>query len=282
MRKGFVLLMALVGLAMSCGDRNMNNAFESDVEDGEDSVEAFVGDTLHLFDEEMPPVAADELFDDFFFNFIDDARYRLRRIAFPLQCGEGEVEEKHFLSKGEWQELDPFGEDMFHFVIYEREQDLELLKDTAVGSVSVERIFLRQGRLEMFEFNRIAGKWMLTGMHEENMLNTPNGDFLRFYARFVTDSLFQRESLASPVKVILTAIDEEEEAQEEFVTKDEWFEMQDNTPLFNDVLMNIDYGQTCISQNRKTLMLEGVCNGLQMKFRFNKQEDEWMLMEVEY
>ena len=89
-------------------------------------------------------------------------------------------------------------------------------------------------------------------------------------------------SLASPVKVILTAIDEEEEAQEEFVTKDEWFEMQDNTPLFNDVLMNIDYGQTCISQNRKTLMLEGVSNGLQMKFRFNKQEDEWMLMEVEY
>jgi hypothetical protein len=119
-------------------------------------------------------------------------------------------------------------------------------------------------------------------MRKEDWLNTPNGDFLKFYAHFVSDSIFQREALSESIKVILTPGDGNDEAQEEFITKDEWFEIQEGSPVFDKVLINIDYGQTSISQNRKILMLEGVSNGLQMKFKFYKQDEKWMLMEVEY
>lgn len=280
MRKGLVLLAAVMGLAVSCDNRKMTNAFEAEEEDDCDSVEAFVGDTLHLFDEELPPVAADKLFDDFFFTFIDDPKYRLRRISFPLQCSDGE--ELGQIARDEWKLIDPFDIGRLFFVIYEREQDLELLKDTAVSEVFVERIFLQEQRMEVYDFKRMDGKWRLANMKKEDWLNTPNGDFLKFYAHFVSDSLFQREALSEPVKVVLTPGDGDEEVQEEFITKDEWFEIQEGSPVFDEVLMNIDYGQTSISQNRKILMLEGVSNGLQMKFKFNKQNEKWMLIEVEY
>ena len=136
--------------------------------------------------------------------------------------------------------------------------------------------------MEMYDFNRFDGKWRLANMRKEDWLNTPNGDFLKFYAHFVSDSIFQREALSESIKVILTPGDGNDEAQEEFITKDEWFEIQDGSPVFDEVLINIDYGQTSISQNRKILMLEGVSNGLQMKFKFYKQDEKWMLMEVEY
>jgi hypothetical protein len=136
--------------------------------------------------------------------------------------------------------------------------------------------------MEMYDFNRLDGKWRLANMRKEDWLNTPNGDFLKFYAHFVSDSIFQREALSESIKVILTPGDGNDEAQEEFITKDEWFEIQDGSPVFDKVLINIDYGQTSISQNRKILMLEGVSNGLQMKFKFYKQDEKWMLMEVEY
>jgi hypothetical protein len=29
-------------------------------------------------------------------------------------------------------------------------------------------------------------------------------------------------------------------------------------------------------------MLQGLGNGMQMKFKFNKQDDGWKLMEIEY
>jgi hypothetical protein len=98
----------------------------------------------------------------------------------------------------------------------------------------------------------------------------------------VSDSIFQREALSESIKVILTPGDGNDEAQEEFITKDEWFEIQEGSPVFDEVLINIDYGQTSISQNRKILMLAGLSNGLQMKFKFYKQDEKWMLMEVEY
>mgnify|MGYP002869848828 CR=1 FL=1 len=76
MRIGLVIAMAAGILLGSCKDKKMENPFapEDDVE--EDSLEAFAGDTLHLFEEEEPPAAVDELFDDFLFNFIDDADER--------------------------------------------------------------------------------------------------------------------------------------------------------------------------------------------------------------
>ena len=279
MRKGLVIAVAL-GCLLSCKDSKMTNAFDNEDEMEEDSIEAFVGDTLHLFEEEEPPAAVDELFDDFFYNFIDDARFQGQRIAYPLPCKEGDESEK--LTKQDWAQYDHFKNQEVLSVLYEREQDYALSKDTSMQHVGVEWIQLRDDDVERFQFNRVGGKWMLTEIDKKKRGNIPNGDFLNFYAKFMADTVFQGKSLAEPLKVILTSDDGEEEPQEEFLTVEEWFEMRHSLPLPTEEIVNVDYGQACISQNKKTLLLQGISNGMQMKFKFNKDGDDWKLMEIEY
>ena len=279
MRKGLVIAVAL-GCLLSCKDSKMTNAFDNEDEMEEDSIEAFVGDTLHLFEEEEPPTAVDELFDDFFYNFIDDARFQGQRIAYPLPCKEGDESEK--LTKQDWAQYDHFKNQEVLSVLYEREQDYALSKDTSMQHVGVEWIQLKDDDVERFQFNRVGGKWMLTEIDKKKRGNMPNGDFLNFYAKFMADTVFQGKSLAEPLKVILTSDDGEEEPQEEFLTVEEWFEMRHSLPLPTEEIVNVDYGQACISQNKKTLLLQGISNGMQMKFKFNKDGDDWKLMEIEY
>ena len=280
MRKGFVLAVAAGCLLMSCKDKKMTNVFDTEDELEEDSVEAFIGDTLHLFDEIEPPAAVDELFDDFLYNFIDDAHFQGQRIVYPLPCKTGDEEKK--LTQQEWPQYDHFKNQELLSVIYEREQDFVLSKDTSMQSVAVEWIGLKSDEVEKFHFNRVENKWMLTEIDKKHRSEIPNGDFLNFYARFVADSTYQRGALAEPVKVILTSEDGEEEPQEEHLNADEWFEMRQSLPLPTDAIVNVNYGQASISQNRKILMLQGLGNGMQMKFKFNKQDDGWKLMEIEY
>mgnify|MGYP002863037782 CR=1 FL=1 len=179
---------------------------------------AFVEYEVEGDEVEKPPVAVDELFVDFFYNFAGDARFQNQRIVFPLLCKEGEGETK--LTKHEWNEWNQFGEQEFYAVIYEREQDLELQNDTTIQSVDVEWIHLKEEKQEKYGFDRVNGKWMLTEMQTEKSSETPNGDFLQFYSQFVADSVFQREALAVPVRLILTSADEEEDVQEETLSAD--------------------------------------------------------------
>ena len=240
MRKGLVIAVAL-GCLLSCKDSKMTNAFDNEDEMEEDSIEAFVGDTLHLFEEEEPPAAVDELFDDFFYNFIDDARFQGQRIAYPLPCKEGDESEK--LTKQDWAQYDHFKNQEVLSVLYEREQDYALSKDTSMQHVGVEWIQLKDDDVERFQFNRVGGKWMLTEIDKKKRGNMPNGDFLNFYAKFMADTVFQGKSLAEPLKVILTSDDGEEEPQEEFLTVEEWFEMRHSLPLPTEEIVNVDYGQ---------------------------------------
>ena len=118
--------------------------------------------------------AVDELFDDFFYNFIDDARFQGQRIAYPLPCKEGDESEK--LTKQDWAQYDHFKNQEVLSVLYEREQDYALSKDTSMQHVGVEWIQLKDDDVERFQFNRVGGKWMLTEIDKKKRGNMPNGD----------------------------------------------------------------------------------------------------------
>ena len=281
MKKGLVLTAMAAGLLMSCKDSKMTNVFDTDEEAEDDSIEAFVGDTLHLFEEaEEPPVTVDELFGDFLYDFVGDPRFQHQRIVFPLPYRQGE--DMKTLSKQEWETFNNLDDADVYAVIYERAQDLELQKDTTIKSVAIESFVLKGREVVKYDFNRRNGKWMLTDLKKKRLEDMPNGDFLHFYAQFMEDSVFQRESLAPSIKVILTSEDGEEAPEVDEIDADDWFEMARELPLPQDALVNINYGQTCLGQNRKTLLLQGMSNGMQMQFKFNKNGGTWLLKEIEY
>lgn len=294
MRKGFVIAVAVACVLSACNGGKDSGSLFDDEEVDEDSVEAFVGDTLHLFEEEEPPKAVDELFDDFFFDFADNPRFQKQRIHFPLVCNEQGTQTT--LSRQEWESFNKFKNQELFAVIYERESDVALKKDTSVCQVGVEWIHLNKREdadtqndfaacsVEKYHFQRLNGTWILSEINKCKSTDTPNGDFLHFYSKFASDSVFQRESLACPLKVNVE-VREGEDGEDEGIGEigpDDWFEMCKDMPLPKNELVNIDYGQSCLSNNRKTLLMMGVANGMEIKFHFDKVGSDWKLIGIDY
>ncbi len=278
MNKAFLKALFTTSIVLCACNNGGQTSSDETSNESNDSTEAKL-DTLHLFEEVEPPVSADELFVDFFFNFAADIKYQSQRIKFPLPMKDHDVQLD--ITRDDWHRFNRFKAQEFYSVIYERENDLDLQNDTSLSNVSVQWIDLKDEYIEEFNFRRINGKWMLTDIVKEDMKNSPNGSFLKFYSQFVSDSTYQREAIETPLKFITQQDDPDEPTLTEELSADEWFGMQSDMPIISDVIANIDFGQTCISQNRKKILVEGVSNGLCIKFKFDKIGSQWRLYEVE-
>lgn len=274
----FVALLTLVLILASCGQGKKEQQLAEEAE--LDSIMSESPDTLKLFDEKEPPKAVDELFDDFFFTFASDTRFQNQRIRFPLRFKDDDAELK--LTKEDWRNYNRFGQQEFYSVIYEHDKDLALQKDTAVHNVCVQWIYLQDGYVEKYNFKRIPeGKWVLFNVEKQDIDDTPNGDFVKFYSEFIADSVYQRSALQTPVHLHAAAQDESGESDQD-LSADDYFQFRQDMPIPKDVLVNIDYGQDCSTgTDHKNLLMEGVSNGLFMNFKFEKVGGDWKLVGIE-
>ncbi len=273
----FCLCAVITGTFLWACSENVKHPTPSVIEKA-DSTE-LVEDTLELIEEEVLPETADELFNDFFFNFASDSKFQNERIKFPLKSHNGN--ETMMLSREDWNRFNRFSSQEYYAIIYEREQEMELQKDTSVNAVSIEWIYLHDECIERFNFRRTAGKWMLTDIENEVMTQTPNGNFLKFYTEFANDSISLHKVINFPLKFTSCPEDETEDTTEEYLSEDEWLTAKDELPIPRDIIVNIDYGQSSISLNRKVLLIEGLSNGLFVKFKFDKKNGQWRLIEIE-
>lgn len=262
---------------MACGGSGTQSGLAAD-EVADDSTD-MVEDTLVLLEEAPEPVAADMLFDDFFYAFTTDMRYQLQRVRFPLKGKEGD--EELSVSADEWRETNLYASQEFFSMIYERDDDIEMQRDTALSEVSVEWFYLAGHYVERYNFHRIGGKWMLTDFEKEQTAHTPHASFMEFYAQFVSDTVFQKESVEFPLALAGEDEEGDEEAQTE-ISEDEWADFRNEMPLPQGVMTNIDYGQAVLSQNRKILLVQGLSSGLQVRYKFDRTHGRWRLYEVEF
>ncbi len=232
-------------------------------------------DTLELFEEEVLPVSADYLFNDFFYNFASDMNFQRQRIVFPVRCENCDTVVK--CSRADWN--DELVVDDYYTILYEREEEIAFQQDTSVAEVTVERINLDIDEVDFFQFRRIEGKWMMTGVRHEPIPETTNSDFLEFYHVFSSDSTHRAQHVAEPVRFILSS-EEGEEDEIQDLSADEWSEVAADLSIPAHTIVNINYGQTCISRNSKLLLVAGISNGLSMRYRFTKIDGRWMLVEV--
>ncbi len=274
-----ILLLACACLALACCVNGGDTAAGAQQPEEQGDSAAEREDTLYLFEEEEVPKAADELFDDFFFSFISDNAFQLRRVRFPLECREGG--EVLRVSRNDWKQFSRFSSQAFYSVIYERDADIALQKDTSVSEVGVEWIYLDENYVERYNFRRTAGQWQLVNFEKDETTRTPHASFAHFFAQFSSDSVFQRESLRLPLRLVSEAQAEDDEGSVEELTADEWFEFRKEMPLPENIMTNIDYGQAAFSQNRKTLLVEELSSGLFVKYKFDRMQGKWWLIEID-
>lgn len=262
-----VLLATSAVLMVACaGGKTEQTEYVDTLLVDEDSL-VEVSDTLQLIEEQPVSARADELFDDFFFNFISDVKFQHSRTDYPMKKHKGSI-------------FDHFSTHDFFTVIYEHEDDLALLKDTTLKKVGVEWIYLDSMNVDRFNFRKIDGEWLLIDRTEYSFEDSPNADFFKFYERFVADTLTQVEAIGDGVAYTVEAQEGDEEV-DSIVTPDMWTEFMSDKPLFSPVLVNIDYGQRIGNENTRNLLFQGFSNGVSIEFRFSCKDGLWFLDAIE-
>ena len=277
MRKGFLFVVITIVTMMltttGCTDKKASGA-DSTMTDSTDTTAA---DTLEQLITEQPmPKAADELFDDFIFNFAANKKLQMKRIKFPLKVVNGKTEK--LLEKGQWKMEHFFMNQGYYTLIFDNRKQMKLVKDTSINNVVVEKIYLKKKKVKQYIFNRINGQWMLVEVNTGAMYQNNNASFLNFYQKFATDSTYQAHHLNSPIHFNGPDPDDDFSTMSGDIQPETWPAFAPELP--SGFIYNIMYGQKYTQSNQKILVMRGIANGMEMELTFVRRGKKWLLTRL--
>ena len=253
--------------SVGCTDKKPAPAVDSTAADTAVADTQAMDSTEKLIEETPMPKAADELFDDFLFNFAASRKLQMERIHFPLAVYRNDKLKKH-IAKRHWK--------MEHF--YNRKQ-MNLVKDTTIDHVVVEKVFYSRKVAQQFLFNRINGQWMMTSINYKPMYQNMNSSFLKFYGSFATDTAFQSRHLHNPVKFTGPDPDDDFSTMTGDIEPETWPAFAPQLP--HGMIYNIIYGQKYTESSQKIFVIRGIANGMETRLTFKRIGGRWQLMKLE-
>lgn len=234
-------------------------------------------DTLEQILEATPmPKAADELFDDFFFNFAGNRKLQKSRIDFPLPVISHN--DTAYVEQKRWKTEHFFMNQGYYTLIFDNMRQMDVVKDTTVSNVVVERISLARKSVRQFVFNRVAGQWRMRSVVVTGLEKNRNASFLKFYHRFVTDTLFQISSINDPLDFTGPNPDDDFSTMSGIIAPEQWLSFAPELP--GDNIYNIVYGNACKEGSQKIFVIRGISNGLETELTFRKKKGEWKLIKL--
>lgn len=239
--------------------------------------------TVLVSDEELEQeraynVRADELFDDFLYNYVHDEALQLERTKFPLPKvmldGTSET-----ICVEKWENNFAFMDGEFTTTLYNNEEEKGINEDTHLELASVERIDLVKQLLTSYDFVKDNGKWKLKTIRDIKFTDSDLSDFLIFYSKFTKDPSFQKRSLARSIHISMMDPNDDAQTIEGFVTRDQWSTVNSGIP--EGVISNIRYGQKYA--HAKKLLMEKISlgDGMSETFHFAKNGARWELVGYE-
>ena len=278
MRKCAIFVVLILVTMMFCTAGCTNKAQSGADSLSTDSIDTAKVDSLDALLESQPmPKAADELFDDFIFNFAGNNKLQQARIKFPLlNVNNGDTS---YIKKENWQIEHFFMRQGYYTLILDSRKQLNLTKDTNINNVTVEKIFLRKNYVKQYNFNRIRGEWMLTSINSHALQKNSNSSFLQFYQRFATDSAFQYKSLNETIDFSGPDPDDDFSELEGEIFPEQW-DVLGPTDLPSGTIYNIIYGQKYVQNNYKVFLLRGIANGQELEMTFQRKGGAWKLIRL--
>lgn len=278
MRKGIlfvVIASVLMVLCTTAGCTGKNNSGADTA--GIDSTDTTAADTLEQLITEQPmPKAADELFDDFIFNFAANRKLQFKRIKFPLRVVNGKSEK--MVEKSQWKMEHFFMNQGYYTLIFDNRRQMKIVKDTSISHVVVEKIYLKRKKVKQYIFNRINGEWNLVEVNTGAMYQNNNASFLDFYQKFATDSAFQSRHLDSPIHFSGPDPDDDFSTMTGDIEPETWPAFAPELPA--NFIYNIIYGQQYTQSNKKILVMRGIANGMEMELTFVRKGKAWKLTRL--
>ncbi|MBQ9668821.1 MAG: DUF4348 domain-containing protein [Prevotella sp.] len=284
MFRKFLTLMTTIALIIGCKGGQTNNGEAAGTED--DSIATVADDGQRqlsleeerdeLITQEPLPLSADELFDDFIFNFASNRRLQMERIKFPLLVNSGA--KKEYIAPENWQMEHFFMHQGEYTLMFDDEDQMTLTQDTALVDVVLEKIFLEEAFVRQYLFSRASGRWMLEEIRNQTLPRNANAQFIAFYQQFVSDSTFQRESLADEIVFQGSDPDDDFAQMEGVITPDFWDAFRPELP--QRMLFNIVYAPLNPQSQQKILVVRGISNGLEQELTFRLNQGCWQLVKL--
>lgn len=263
--------------SVGCSDKKPALVHDSTSVDSVIADTQTVDSTEKLIEETPMPKAADELFDDFVFNFAANRKLQMKRVHFPLPVYHNDKLVKS-IGKRAWKMEHFFMHQDYYTLIFDNQKQMNLVKDTAIDHVVVEKVFYAKKKVQQFLFNRINGEWMMTSINYKPMYSNMNASFLKFYGRFATDSAFQAEHLHNPVKFVGPDPDDDFSTMSGDIEPETWPAFAPQLP--HGMIYNIIYGQKYAESNQKIFVIRGIANGMETILTFKRVHGKWMLTKL--
>ena len=263
--------------SVGCSDKKPAQVHDSTSVDSVIADTQAVDSTEKLIEETPMPKAADELFDDFVFNFAANRKLQMKRVHFPLPVYHNDKLVKS-IGKRAWKMEHFFMHQDYYTLIFDNQKQMNLVKDTAIDHVVVEKVFYAKKKVQQFLFNRINGEWMMTSINYKPMYSNMNASFLKFYGRFATDSAFQAEHLHNPVKFVGPDPDDDFSTMSGDIEPETWPAFAPQLP--HGMIYNIIYGQKYAESNQKIFVIRGIANGMETILTFKRVHGKWMLTKL--
>ena len=263
--------------SVGCSDKKPAQVHDSTSVDSVVADTQTVDSTEKLIEETPMPKAADELFDDFVFNFAANRKLQMKRVHFPLPVYHNDKLVKS-IGKRAWKMEHFFMHQDYYTLIFDNQKQMNLVKDTAIDHVAVEKVFYAKKKVQQFLFNRINGEWMMTSINYKPMYSNMNASFLKFYGHFATDSAFQAKHLHNPVKFVGPDPDDDFSTMSGDIEPETWPAFAPQLP--HGMIYNIIYGQKYAESNQKIFVIRGIANGMETILTFKRVHGKWMLTKL--
>ncbi len=263
--------------SVGCSDKKPAQVHDSTSVDSVIADTQTVDSTEKLIEETPMPKAADELFDDFVFNFAANRKLQMKRVHFPLPVYHNDKLVKT-IGKRAWKMEHFFMHQDYYTLIFDNQKQMNLVKDTAIDHVVIEKVFYAKKTVQQFLFNRINGEWMMTSINYKPMYSNMNASFLKFYGHFATDSAFQAEHLHNPVKFVGPDPDDDFSTMSGDIEPETWPAFAPQLP--HGMIYNIIYGQKYAESNQKIFVIRGIANGMETILTFKRVHGKWMLTKL--
>ena len=264
--------------SVGCTDKKPAPAVDSTAADTAVADTQAMDSTEKLIEETPMPKAADELFDDFLFNFAASRKLQMERIHFPLAVYRNDKLKKH-IAKRHWKMEHFFMRQDYYTLIFDNRKQMNLMKDTTIDHVVIEKVFYSRKVVQQFLFNRINGQWMMTSINYKPMHQNMNSSFLKFYGSFATDTAFQSRHLHNPVKFTGPDPDDDFSTMTGEIEPETWPAFAPQLP--HGMIYNIIYGQKYTESSQKIFVIRGIANGMETRLTFKRIGGRWQLMKLE-
>ena len=241
-------------------------------------VDTLEADTMESLIEETPmPKSADELFDDFLFNFAANKKLQMSRVTFPLAVDN--YGKKSTIDKHQWRMEHFFIRQGFYTLVVGNMKDINVSKDTSVNHVVIEKIHLAKKYIQQYHFYRVNGQWMLQQLKTEGVGANANGGFYAFYDKFVRDSTFRQSSMDESID--FSGPDPTDDFAPRIngsIMPEQWAMFAPELP--KDMIYNIVYGDRPIKGSQRILVIRGIANGLETELTFKKTGSGYKLVKL--